>query len=76
LEQKPEDSHILAIEDKLNSLTQRLVELERRLSALERATKRATIEPPRSNPARLSLKGPTYIERVIDSVRREFNRER
>jgi hypothetical protein len=76
LEQKPKDSHILTLEDKLNSLTQRLVELERRLSVLERTTRKSTIEPTRSNPAYSSLKGPTYIERVINSVRREFDRER
>ena len=73
----PKDSHILALESKLNALTQRLAELERRLSVLEQVTGRAkvVVEPARTNPTRASLRGPTYIERVITSVRREYNRE-
>ena len=66
MEQIAEDRRISSIESKLNSLIQRLPDLEHRLSVLERPS--GTSESP---PAGMSH---NYLNRVISKARRDYER--
>jgi hypothetical protein len=76
VEQKSKDDVISSFELQLKALAQKLTELERRLSVLERSSATKP-ETPKLNPAKPmpSLRGRSYIERAIDAARRDYERE-
>lgn len=76
MEQKSKDDVISSFELQLKALAQKLTELERRLSVLERSSATKP-ETPKLNPAKPmpSLRGRSYIERAIDAARRDYERE-
>jgi len=81
LEETAKDDVILSFELKLNSLAQRIAELEQRLRVLERSPKSPRVNPqpklgnPSPRPVK-SLRGKNYLERMIEAARREYERER
>ena len=75
-----ESKHILALKSQLSSLMQRLLEIERRLGALERSAGvgKSVTPPVRLNPSpqpRLGTINHNYLKRTISAARREYERE-
>lgn len=66
MEQIAEDERISSIEGKLNSLVQRLPDLEHRLSVLERSS--GTLESPSTRIHH------NYLNRVISEARRDYKK--
>jgi hypothetical protein len=81
LEEIGKDKHILAFENQLNLLSQRLTEIERRLSILEKSAgiRRASGNPLKFIQSPQTGKKPvnhTYLKRAISAAKREYERER
>jgi len=75
-----ESEHILVLKSQLGSLMQRLLEIERRLGALERSAGggKPVTPPVRLNPSpqpRLETINHNYLKRTITTARREYERE-
>jgi hypothetical protein len=79
MEQNSKDDLISSLELQLRALTHKLAELERRLAVLERSAGppkpeiSVKLNPvPKQAP---SLRGRSYLERMIETARREHERE-
>ncbi len=80
VEQNSKDDINPSFEPQLRALIQKLAELERRLAVLERsaAPLRPEIPVKKLNPVpkqASSLRGRSYLERMIETARREHERE-
>lgn len=79
VEQNSKDDIISSFELQLRALTQKLAELERRLAVLERSAgplKPETLKKLNPVPKQApSLRGRSYLERMIETARREHERE-
>jgi len=80
VEQNSKDDIISSFELQLRALNQKLTELERRLSVLERSagSPKPQISVTKLNPVPKqtpSLRGRSYLERMIETARREHERE-
>lgn len=70
-----EDERILSLENKLNSLMVRLLDLERRLSALEKGTGAPQPEQPKAPQTTETGERQTYLRRAISKARRDYERK-
>lgn len=70
-----EDERILSLENKLNSLMVRLLDLERRLDALERGAGVSQSDKPQASKTPETGEQHTYLRRAISKARRDYERK-